>query len=89
MDKAIFACDELVGLVTATALVRPNKDIKDVKVKSVKKKLKDKSFARGVIREDIYNGSEQLGVELDDHVAEVIEALKGVASDLGLDGSAG
>lgn len=87
MDKAIFACDELVGLVNAVALVQPSKSIMDVKVRSVKKKLKDKSFARGVIREDIINGTAQLGVELDDHIATVIEAMQGVASELGLDGS--
>ena len=86
MDKAIFACDELVGLVNAVALVQPTKNIDDVKVRSVKKKLKDKSFARGVIREDITNGTAQLGVELDDHIATIIEAMQGVASDLGLDG---
>ena len=86
MDKAIFACDELVGLVNAVALVQPTKNINDVKVRSVKKKLKDKSFARGVIREDITNGTAQLGVELDDHIATVIEAMQGVASELGLDG---
>ena len=87
MDKAIFACDELVGLVNAVALVQPTKSIMDVKVRSVKKKLKDKSFAKGVIREDITNGTAQLGVELDDHIATVIEAMQGIASDLGLDGS--
>jgi len=86
MDKAIFACDELVGLVNAVALVQPTKNINDVKVRSVKKKLKDKSFARGVIREDITNGTAQLGVELDDHIATVIEPMQGVASELGLDG---
>lgn len=86
MDKAIFACDELVGLVNAVALVQPTKNINDVKVRSVKKKLKDKSFARGVIREDITNGTAQLGVELDDHIATVIKAMQGVASELGLDG---
>ena len=87
MDKAIFACDELVGLINAVALVQPTKSVMDVKVRSVKKKLKDKSFARGVIREDITNGTAQLGVELDDHITTVIEAMQGVASELGLDGS--
>ena len=86
MDKTIFACDELVGLVNAVALVQPTKNINDVKVRSVKKKLKDKSFARGVIREDIANGTAQLGVELDDHIATIIEAMQSVASELGLDG---
>ena len=86
MDKAIFACDELVGLVNAVALVQPTKNINDVKVRSVKKKLKDRSFARGVIRADITNGTAQLGVELDDHIATVIEAMQGAAPELGLDG---
>ena len=84
MDKAIFACDELAGLVTAVALVRPSKSVMDVKVKSVKKKMKDKSFARGVLREDIINGTAQLGVDIDEHIATVIEAMQGVASELGL-----
>lgn len=84
MDKAIFACDELAGLVTAVALVRPSKSVMDVKVKSVKKKMKDKSFARGVLREDIIKGTAQLGVDIDEHIATVIEAMQGVASDLGL-----
>ena len=88
MDKAIFAIDELVGLVTAVALVRPTKSIMDVEVRSVKKKMKDKAFARGVKREDIVNGTAQLGVEMDEHIALVIEAMQGVASELGLDGSA-
>ena len=84
MDKAIFACDELAGLVTAVALVRPSKSVMDVKVKSVQKKMKDKSFARGVLREDIIKGTAQLGVDIDEHIATVIEAMQGVASDLGL-----
>ena len=84
MDKAIFACDELAGLVTAVALVRPSKSVMDVKVKSVKKKMKDKSVARGVLREDIINGTAQLGVDIDEHIATVIEAMQGVASELGL-----
>ena len=87
MDKAIFACDELVGLVNAVALVQPTKSVMDVKVRSVRKKMKDKSFAKGVIREDIVNGTAQLGIEIDDHIATVIEAMQGVASELGLDGS--
>ena len=88
MDKAIFALDELVGLVTAVALVRPSKSIMDVEVRSVKKKLKDKAFARGVLREDIIKGTAQLGVDLDEHIALVIKAMQGVASELGLDGQA-
>ena len=87
MDKAIFACDELVGLVNAVALVQPTKSVMDVKVRSVKKKMKDKSFAKGVIREDIVNGTAQLGFDIDEHIATVIEAMQGVASELRLDGS--
>jgi len=87
MDKAIFAVDELVGLVTAVALVRPNKSVMEVEVKSVRKKMKDKAFARGVIREDIINGTAQLGVDMDEHIALVIQAMQGVAEELGLKGT--
>jgi len=87
MDKAIFACDELVGLITAVALVQPNKSVHEVKVSSVRKKMKDKSFARGVIREDIVSGTDQLGVEMDQHIETVLGAMRGIASELGLDGS--
>ena len=87
MDKAIFAVDELVGLITAVALVRPTKSIMDVEVRSVKKKMKDKAFARAVRREDVIKGTAQLGVDMDEHIALVIEAMQGVASELGLDGS--
>lgn len=87
MDKAIFAVDELVGLVTAVALVRPNKSVIEVEVKSVRKKMKDKAFARGVIREDIINGTAQLGVDMDEHIALVIQAMQGVAEELGLKGT--
>ena len=80
MDKAIFACDELVGLVNAVALVQPTKSVMDLKVRSVRKKMKDKSFAKGVIREDIVNGTAQLGIDIDEHIATVIEAMQGVAS---------
>lgn len=84
MDKAILACDELVGLITAVALVRPSKKLADVTVKSVQKKLKDKAFARSVNREDIYLGVAELGVELDEHIAFVIQALQPRADQLGL-----
>ncbi len=87
MDRAIFAVDELTGLIIAVALVRPNKSIHEVKTKSVRKKMKDKSFARAVIREDIVNGAEQLGVDLNEHIAFVIEALKPVAKELGIAGA--
>jgi putative nucleotidyltransferase with HDIG domain len=88
MEKAIYAVDELTGLITAVALVRPSKDIRDVKVKSVKKKWKDKSFARGARREDMEEGAKLLGVDLSTHIAIVLEAMQGIAEALGLDGSA-
>lgn len=84
MAKALFAVDELTGLVVATALVRPSKKLADVKVKSVKKKMKDKSFAKGVSREDIKRGSEELGIPLDEHIGTVIEALQSIADELSL-----
>jgi putative nucleotidyltransferase with HDIG domain len=85
MDKTLFAVDELSGLLIAAALVQPNKTIHTVKVKSVKKKMKDKAFARAVNREHIRQGTEELGVELGEHIGFCIEALKTVAEDLGLD----
>jgi predicted hydrolase (HD superfamily) len=84
MDKAILAVDELVGFITAVALVRPSKKLAEVAVKSVKKKLKDKAFARSVRREDIYLGVEELGVSLDDHIAFVLQAMLPIADQLGL-----
>jgi putative nucleotidyltransferase with HDIG domain len=86
MAKTLFACDELTGFVTAVALVRPNKSIFEVEASSVRKKMKDKAFARQVNRDDITNGAEQLGVELDAIIGEVIEALKANADALGLAG---
>ncbi len=86
MEKALFAVDELTGLIVAVALVRPTKSIFDVTVESVKKKWKEKSFAAGVRREDIERGAEELGVSLDEHIAIVLEAMKGIASELGLAG---
>jgi predicted hydrolase (HD superfamily) len=83
LDKALVACDELTGLITATALVRPN-GIDDLKPKSVKKKMKDATFARGVDREDVRRGTELLGIELDEHIQNVIEAMRDIADDLGL-----
>jgi predicted hydrolase (HD superfamily) len=88
MAKTLFSVDELTGFVTAVALVRPNKSIFEVEPKSVRKKMKDKAFARQVNRDDIVNGAEQLGVDLDPHIAEVIEALKPHADALGLRGAA-
>jgi len=88
MEKALFACDELAGFITACALVKPGKSLAEVEAKSVRKKMKDKAFARNVKREDIVNGAADLGVELEAHIAFCIEALKGIADQLGLDGSA-
>lgn len=89
MDRAIYAVDELTGFVTAVALVRPNKSLAQVDVAAVRKKMKDKGFARAINREDITKGADQLGVELDEHIAFVIEALKPVASTLGIAGTPG
>ncbi len=89
LEHALYAVDELTGLITAVALVRPSKDIRDVKVKSVKKKWKDKAFAAGVHRGEIEAGAAALGVELWEHVGVVLEAMQGIAGDLGLDGSGG
>lgn len=86
MAKALFAVDELTGLITATALVRPSKSVHDVDARSVRKKMKDKAFARGVSREDIMLGADELGVPLDEHIAFVIGAMQRVADDLGLSG---
>ncbi len=87
MAKVLFSVDELTGFVTAVALVRPTKSIFEVEPGSVRKKMKDKAFARQVNRDDIVNGAAELGVELDAHVAEVIAALKANADALGLRGS--
>ena len=88
MEKALFACDELAGFITAVALIKPGKSLAEVDTKSVRKRMKDKAFARKVNRDDIINGAAALGVELDDHIGFCIEALKPVADKLGLDGSA-
>ena len=87
MEKTLFACDELTGLITAVALVRPSKALYDLKAKSVKKKWKDKSFAAGANREEMEQGAEALGIELWEHVANVIEAMNAFADDLDLAGS--
>jgi predicted hydrolase (HD superfamily) len=84
LAKVLFACDELAGFLTACALVKPTKAIADVEVLSVKKKMKDKAFARGVHREDIVQGASELGVDLDTHIGFCIEAMKKRASELGL-----
>jgi predicted hydrolase (HD superfamily) len=88
MEKALFACDELAGFITAVALIKPGKSLAEVDVKSVRKRMKDKAFARKVNRDDIINGAAALGVDLDEHIAFCIEAMKPVARELGLDGSA-
>ena len=88
MEKALFACDELAGFLTACALVKPGKSLAEVEAKSVRKKMKDKAFARSVNRDDIVNGAADLGVDLEEHIAFCIEAMKGIAEQLGLDGSA-
>ena len=83
LKKTLFACDELAGFVHACALVRPT-GLEGLEPKSVRKKLKQPSFASGVHREDVYKGAEELGVELDDHIRTVVDALKPIAGELGL-----
>jgi putative nucleotidyltransferase with HDIG domain len=87
MEKTLFACDELAGFITACALVKPGKSLAEVEAKSVRKKMKDKAFARSVNREDITTGAADLGLELEDHIAFCIEAMKGIARELGLEGT--
>ena len=87
MAKTLFAVDELTGLITATALVRPTKSVHEVDAESVRKKMKKKEFARGVNRDDIVAGAQELGVELDAHIQFVIDAMRGVAGSLGLAGT--
>jgi putative nucleotidyltransferase with HDIG domain len=89
LEKTLYAVDELSSFIVAVALVRPTKSIYDVDVRAVKKKMKDKAFARAVNREDIVRGAEELGMPLDDIIAEVISALKGDAERLGLGGTSG
>jgi putative nucleotidyltransferase with HDIG domain len=84
IDKALFACDELTGLITAVTLVRPSKKLNDVKVKSIKKKFKDKAFARGANREEITEGAKDLEIELSEHIQNVLDAMKLISNDLGL-----
>ena len=87
MEKTLFACDELAGFITACALVKPGKSLAEVEAKSVRKKMKDKAFARSVNRDDIVKGAAELGVELEEHIAFCIEAMKGIAKELGLEGN--
>ncbi len=88
LERALFACDEVTGFLTACAYVKPGRSIYEVDVSSVKRKLKDKAFARMVSRDDILNGAQELGVALDEHIAFCIEAMKACAPDLGLAGAA-
>ena len=87
MAQALFAVDELTGLITATALVKPSRSVHDVNARSVRKKMKDRGFARGVNRDDVVNGAAALGIELDEHIAFVIGAMQAEAEALGLAGS--
>jgi putative nucleotidyltransferase with HDIG domain len=87
LSKTVFACDEITGLITATALVRPNKSIIGLEASSVKKKMKDKAFARGVNREEIIKGAEELGLDLTEHITFVIKAMEAEADALGLRGT--
>ena len=84
MEKALFACDELAGFITACALVKPSKSLAEVEAKSVRRKMKDKAFARSVNRDDIVNGAAALGVELEEHIGFCIQAMQKVAPQLGL-----
>jgi predicted hydrolase (HD superfamily) len=84
LDKALFACDELAGFLTACALVKPSKSIHEVEVAGVKKKMKDKAFARAVLREDITSGAELLGLSVDEHVGNCLRAMQARAAELGL-----
>ena len=87
MEKALYACDEVTGLIIAVALVRPSKSLYDLKVKSVKKKWKDRSFAAGANREEIEKGAEEFGIPLWEHVGNVISAMQKIAPELGLAGN--
>jgi putative nucleotidyltransferase with HDIG domain len=86
LSHALYACDEVTGMVTATALVRPNKSIIGLEVSSVRKKMKTKGFAAGVNRDDLVKGAAELGIDLDEHIANVIQAMSGIADKLGLAG---
>lgn len=86
LEKSLFACDELAGFLTACAYVKPGRTVAEVDVKSVRKKLKDKAFARAVSRDDVINGASEMGLDLDEHIAFCIEAMKDRAASLGLAG---
>jgi putative nucleotidyltransferase with HDIG domain len=87
MAKTLFAVDELTGLITATALVRPSRSVHEVDARAVRKKMKDRAFARGVSRDDVINGAADLGVDLDEHIAFVIGAMQRASDALGLSGT--
>ncbi len=87
LEKTLFACDELAGFITAVSLVKPGRSVHEVDTKSVRKKMKDKAFARSVSREDIVNGAAELGIDLDGHIEFCIQAMQGRAKELGLGGS--
>jgi putative nucleotidyltransferase with HDIG domain len=86
LERALFACDELSGFISAVSLVKPGKSVLEVDAKSVRKKMKDKAFARSVSRQDIEDGARELGLDLDDHIQFCIQAMRGRAGDLGLAG---
>jgi len=88
LEHTLFACDELAGFLTACSYVRPSKSILDLEVSSVKKRMKDKAFARGVSRDDVVKGAEELGIPLDEHIANCITAMRASADSLGLGGAA-
>ena|SRR5690348_11749779 len=88
LERGLFACDELAGFITAASLVRPDKSIHSLEAPSVRKKMKDKAFARSVSRDDIISGAQQLGVELDEHIRFCIAAMRAIAPQLGLEGAA-
>ena len=88
LERGLFACDELAGFITAASLVRPDKSIHSLEAPSVRKKMKDKAFARSVNRDDIISGAQQLGVELDEHIRFCIAAMRAIAPQLGLEGAA-
>jgi len=85
MQKGLYACDEITGLITAVALVRPSRSLSDLQAKSVKKKWKDRAFAAGINREEIEQASQEFGIELWEHVGNVIVAMRGIATELGFD----
>ncbi len=86
MEKTLFACDELAGFITACAMVKPSKSLAEVEAKSVRKKMKDKAFARAVSRSDITEGAADLGIDLEEHIAFCVDAMRSVAAELGLAG---